>query len=152
MLDVVHHLTAGYKALHTQECMDMILEIRQSLGGAGFTAWSALPDTIYGYSPNPTFEGDNTVMAQQSFNYLLKTATKIFSGTTPDGVDETFQYICQVNDLLGKTCPCKNMNDFLNLDNIDEALKVNLGLKLKRLVSEAAKLGDKFDRKAFING
>ena len=44
------------------------------------------------------------------------------------------------------------MQDFLDLDHIDEALKVNVGLKLKRLVTEVLKMKDKFNRKAFING
>ena len=44
------------------------------------------------------------------------------------------------------------MEDFLILDNIDEALKVNVGLKLKRLVTEVINMKNKFDRKAFING
>ena len=38
------------------------------------------------------------------------------------------------------------------LENIDEALKVNVGLKLKRLTHEAFKNNGKFDKKAFING
>lgn len=37
--------------------------IRQSLGGAGYTAWSGLPALIEDYSPTVTYEGDNTVMA-----------------------------------------------------------------------------------------
>jgi len=41
----------------------MIL-IRQSLGGAGYSAWSGIPYLIEDYSPEVTFEGDNTVMAQ----------------------------------------------------------------------------------------
>ena len=28
LLDLLHHYTAGLKALHTQECMDSLLEIR----------------------------------------------------------------------------------------------------------------------------
>ena len=44
------------------------------------------------------------------------------------------------------------MADFLILDNIDEALKVNVGLKLKRLVTAVIKTEGKFDRTAFING
>jgi len=44
------------------------------------------------------------------------------------------------------------MEDFLDLENIDEALKVNVGLKLKRLTMAAFKLRDNWNRKAFING
>jgi len=43
--------------------MDSLILIRQSLGGAGYTAWSGIPTLIEEYSPQVTFEGDNTVMA-----------------------------------------------------------------------------------------
>jgi hypothetical protein len=44
--------------------MDNLMIIRQSLGGAGFSAWSGIPRLIEDFSPTVTFEGDNTVMAQ----------------------------------------------------------------------------------------
>jgi len=62
-LDILHHYTSGIKAVYTQDCMDGMYLIRQSLGGAGFTAWSGIPRIIEDYSPQVTYEGDNTVMA-----------------------------------------------------------------------------------------
>ena len=76
LIDPLHHFTSGMKSVFTQEAMDSLILIRQSLGGAGYSAWSGIPYLIEDYSPSPTFEGDNTVMAQQSFNYLLKLADK----------------------------------------------------------------------------
>jgi acyl-CoA oxidase len=64
LLDPLHHYTSGMKAVFTQECFDGALKIRESLGGAGYSAWSGIPNLIEDYSPNVTFEGDNTVMAQ----------------------------------------------------------------------------------------
>lgn len=64
LLDLMHHFTAGMKATYTQVCMDGLITIRQSLGGAGYSAWSGIPRIIDDYSPLVTFEGDNTVMAQ----------------------------------------------------------------------------------------
>ena len=152
LLEEVHHLTSGLKALHTQEAFDMMLEIRQSLGGAGFTAWSGLPSLIANFAPLPTFEGDNTVMAQQSFTYLMKQAKKLFGGIVKPEMDPSFHYIAEVNSLLIKKSPCKRMEDFLDLENINEALKVNVGLKLKRLAIEAFRLRDEWNKKEFING
>lgn len=51
MLDVVHHYTSGMKSVFTQECLDGLILIRQSIGGAGFTAWSGIPCLIEDYSP-----------------------------------------------------------------------------------------------------
>jgi len=60
----MHHYTSGMKSVFTQTCNDGLIQIRQSIGGAGFTAWSGLPNLIEAFSPVVTFEGDNTVMAQ----------------------------------------------------------------------------------------
>jgi len=64
LLDLMHHYTSGMKAVYTQETLDSMLIIRQSLGGAGYSAWSGIPRQIEEYSPLVTLEGDNTVMAQ----------------------------------------------------------------------------------------
>jgi acyl-CoA oxidase len=63
-LDIMHHLTSGTKSLYSQICFDGLMVIRQSIGGAGYSAWSGLPYLIDDFSATPTFEGDNTVMAQ----------------------------------------------------------------------------------------
>ena len=93
-MDIMHHLTAGGKSVFTQDCNDALYTIRQSLGGAGYTAWSGLPSLIDDYSPEVTFEGDNTVMAQQSFNYLKKLILKS-KNTTVNG----FGFFNYLNEL-----------------------------------------------------
>ena len=75
-LDLLHHYTSGMKSVFTQDCYDGLLHMRQSLGGGGYSAWSGIPKLIEDYSPQVTFEGDNTVMAQQSTNFLFKQAKK----------------------------------------------------------------------------
>jgi len=37
---------------------------RQGCGGAGFSAYSGIPVKQLDFSPNTTFEGDNTIMLQ----------------------------------------------------------------------------------------
>ena len=69
-LEVLHHLTSGMKSAYTTICMDGLTVIRQSLGGAGYSAWSSLPHLIDEFSQCPTAEGDNTVMAQQCARLL----------------------------------------------------------------------------------
>ena len=51
------------KAVFTQTCYDGLITIRQACGGAGYTAWSGLPNLLDEHSANVTLEGDNTVMA-----------------------------------------------------------------------------------------
>lgn len=60
----MHHFTSGLKSLYSSMCYDGIEMVRVNCGGAGFSAWSYLPQMYYDYSPVPVYEGDNTVMAQ----------------------------------------------------------------------------------------
>jgi len=63
LLDVCHHFSSGLKSVHTDEAYYGMIQIRQALGGAGYSTWSGIPRLIEEYSPVVTFEGDNTVMA-----------------------------------------------------------------------------------------
>ena len=70
LLDQLHHFTSGMKSVYSQTTMDGIFAVRQSIGGAGYSAWSGIPWIIDEFSPVVTYEGDNTVMAQQSAKFL----------------------------------------------------------------------------------
>jgi acyl-CoA oxidase len=63
-LDLLHHLTSGLKSLYSSMTYDGIETVRVNCGGAGYSAWSGLPEIFNNYSPTPIYEGDNTVMAQ----------------------------------------------------------------------------------------
>ena len=62
-LDFLHHFTSGLKSLYSAMTYDGIECVRVNCGGAGYSAWSFLPQIYYDYSPVPVYEGDNTVMA-----------------------------------------------------------------------------------------
>ncbi len=62
-LDLLHHLTAGFKSLFTEMCYVGIDELRQSCGGAGFLKSAGIGDWWTDIAPFPTFEGVNAVMA-----------------------------------------------------------------------------------------
>lgn len=125
LLDLLHHYTSGFKSVFTEQCFNGLLVIRQSLGGAGFTAWSGLPQAILDCSPATTYEGDNTVMAQQSARYIFKQVSKIMKGNQCDGV---FTYLNEAQHLLksGLKCGAKTPEEFVNLEKVEEAMKVNL--------------------------
>ena len=62
-LAINHHLLSGFKALFTEEAWHTVDVCRRSCGGAGFTGQSGFADIMEITSPNPTWEGENTVMA-----------------------------------------------------------------------------------------
>jgi acyl-CoA oxidase len=62
-LDMLHHFTSGMKSVFSDYAQASLYSIRQSIGGAGYSAWSGIPYIIEEFAPTTTFEGDNTVMA-----------------------------------------------------------------------------------------
>lgn len=62
LLPLLHHYCSGMKAVYTQDQVDSLFIIRQSLGGAGYSGWSGIPMIIDGQTLKVTVEGDNTVM------------------------------------------------------------------------------------------
>jgi hypothetical protein len=80
---------------------------------------------IWDASPAVTYEGDNTVMAQQSARYIFKQVSNVMKGNKCVGV---FSYLNEVDYLLksGLKCSVTAPEDFLSLKLIDEALKVNV--------------------------
>ena len=130
-MDLLHHLTAGGKSVCTQDCQNALYTIRQSLGGAGYSAWSGIPYLIDDYSPEVTYEGDNTVMAQQSFNYLKKQIQK--AKTAKVSNLGFFDYLNELPTLVNLKCKARDFTYFLNVGNIHEVLKVNLSVKVLQI-------------------
>jgi len=63
LLDLLHHLTSGFKSIHSTVTYEGLDTLRQACGGAGYLMWSGLPSLQHDYSASTTVEGDNTVMA-----------------------------------------------------------------------------------------
>jgi acyl-CoA oxidase len=125
-LDLLHHYTSGMKSVYTQNIYDSLLSIRQSIGGAGYSAWSGIPRLIEDFSPQVTFEGDNTVMAQQSGNFLFKQARRAQHGKDRTKFDGVFGYLSDMDRSIILKCEARKPEDFLILDTVEEALKVNI--------------------------
>ena len=61
------------------------------------TVWSGIPNIIDFFGPTVTYEGDNSVMAQQSFRFLKKMFKKIHSTSPDDKTDyDIFNYLKDV--------------------------------------------------------
>lgn len=75
-LKVIHHLISGIKANYTQNTFESISRLRECCGGAGYLSSSGLPILVQEYSAQVTYEGDNTVMLQQSARYIIDGVSK----------------------------------------------------------------------------
>ena len=67
--------------------VDSIIIVRQALVEAGHSAFSRIPCLIDDYSPTVSFEGNNTMLAKQSFNYLVKLFKRYNLGKNTAKVD-----------------------------------------------------------------
>ena len=128
-LDLMHHMTSGFKACFSRIAYDGLDTCRVACGGAGFSAHSGLPSLQVDYSPNTTYEGDNTVMLQQTARLLMKTWKKIKSGKEkPTGL---LSYINNIDTLLQSKSEIRTVDDALSLANLDKALAVRSAYKIK---------------------
>jgi acyl-CoA oxidase len=104
------------------------------------------------YSPIVTLEGDNTVMAQQAINFLIKQGRKALQGKDRSKVDGVFSYLNDIRELSSKRrCSASAPEHFLNLDIIEEALKVNICMKVSSLLKKAKNTSNDVSRKDFMN-
>lgn len=135
LLDEVHHFLAGFKSLFTDWAFQTIEESRLSCGGAGFLSSSGFTEAHDFYSPQQTFEGDNTVMMQQSSRYLFKLIKRVRKGKT---LDAPFEYLNQIDSFLPSrpVCRARTAEDFLDLMVLEEALRAKT-LFIVRTVSTA---------------
>lgn len=134
-LDILHHLSAGFKAVYTKITYEGIDTVRQACGGAGFSAYSGLPSLQIEYAPNTTFEGDNTVMLQQTAKYLMKTWKNIHRGFKATGL---FSYFNEFEALLKSKANIKSADDFLCLKQLETALSARTAFKIKTTMDKLA--------------
>lgn len=149
LLDLNHHFSSGFKSVQTQDTMDGAFMMRQSLGGAGYSAWSGIPRIIDEYSPSVTFEGDNTVMAQQSFNMLLKQAKSAYKGKLQK-VNDAFLYLKKITTVQEQRCQVSKTADLFDLDVLEQIMEHKVLVQIRRIVEKQMDLKD-VSKKDFTN-
>ncbi|KAK9877075.1 hypothetical protein WA026_016103 [Henosepilachna vigintioctopunctata] len=68
----IHSICCGAKPLASWSIRDVIQECREACGGHGYLKAAGIGDLRDNNDANCTFEGDNTVIIQQTSNWLLK--------------------------------------------------------------------------------
>jgi acyl-CoA oxidase len=76
----MHATSAGLKAFCTWYTNEALEVCRQCLGGHGYSAYSGLPEMLGDFAVMCTWEGDNTVLAQQTARYLIKQVKRAIKG------------------------------------------------------------------------
>ncbi|KAI8870361.1 acyl-CoA oxidase [Ramicandelaber brevisporus] len=70
-LKETHATSAGLKAFCTWNCLATIDQCRQSLGGHGYSSYTALSGMYADFAVQCTWEGDNTILTLQCGRYLV---------------------------------------------------------------------------------
>jgi acyl-CoA oxidase len=127
-------LTSGFKSAESSIVYEGMDNIRQSCGGAGFSAWSGLPLLIQDYAPNTTFEGDNTMLLQQ----CAKLITKNLKNIATKGYQATgyFDYFNNIDVLLSKKVNITSSDQLLSVELINDALAIRAA-SLSKIAAEA---------------
>ncbi|GLD92504.1 hypothetical protein PINS_up001063 [Pythium insidiosum] len=130
LLADIHGTMAGLKAFATWDVLGAIEECRQSCGGNGYSSYSALSATLADFSVIVTFEGDNTVMAQQTGSYVLKAVDAIKNNQPLAG---SVRYLLDANEVRwGVTTP----QDVLDLAQLRSALRFYAARQVLALASQ----------------
>lgn len=68
-------------------------------------------------------------MAQQSYGYLSKLASKVIK--KKEKATGVFSYLNDLEELTTSKCTASDYKHFLDIDNVEHALKVNVAVMLK---------------------
>ena len=84
--------------------MGTIYEVRQALGGFGYSYYSEMYQSINYGDVNTTWEGENRMLLQQTARFVLKNCNRVISGK--DVITPHIAYLKDFNDdksaFLGK--------------------------------------------------
>ncbi len=153
MMKDVHATLCGTKSFYSTEALDGIQVTRQSCGGHGFSSYSGFTSLYTEFSPNVTYEGDNTIMALQTARYLLSCLQKARKGSK---LQDNVEYLRNFNETLSIQQCLITKTSQLTLEVIDEILKVNATQMIcaaaKSLMENTGKsnMKDAWDKKAGI--
>lgn len=127
-LAVIHHLVSGLKAFFTQNTYETINTMREACGGAGFSAYSGIPYLQGDQAAKVAYEGDNTVMLQQSAKYIITNVSKNKTLSDP-----FLSYLSNLLDQFSKPLRPKSA-DYSNIQAIDDALRIRSAYFIYRTI------------------
>ncbi|RLN31967.1 hypothetical protein BBO99_00003958 [Phytophthora kernoviae] len=136
LLADIHGTMSGFKAFCTWDVQEGIDTCRQSCGGNGYSVYTGLAELLADFSVMVTFEGDNTVMAQQTAHYLMRSVEKLRRG---DKLAGSVQYLERVQvSAHGRQWGVTSPEDLDNLVLVRDALDVYAGYQVLQVAAKLA--------------
>ncbi|KAG2185200.1 hypothetical protein INT44_001990 [Umbelopsis vinacea] len=120
-LKETHATSAGLKAFCTWNCLNTIEQCRQACGGHGYSAYTGLAGMYQDFAVHCTWEGDNTILTLQAGRYLISSYREAQEGKK---LGSGVAYLNNLNQLIGKKCSVKNVEEIVSIEVITEAWDV----------------------------
>ena len=120
-VEEMHALISIIKPLSSWIQIQASNEARAVCGGLGYSSYSRIGNLHSDLHINATWEGDNTVLLQQSAKFLLKGLGRLAKGK-PAGF-ETLYYLT-IGDLSERNISASSIADFRNLDTIQALMEL----------------------------
>lgn len=142
VLKDLHGLSSGLKAFTTWFTHNAIDVCRQCCGGHGYSAYAGFSEMFNDFAIMCTWEGDNTVMAQQTSRYLTSSLQSVMKGKKAAGSTAYLQNYQQTLaakfDAAGKPVEQALRDPAVQLsahEYVATKILVDASLKLKKLGS-----------------
>lgn len=126
----LHASSSSLKSFCTTVAADGIEECRKACGGHGFLQCSGLPELLGSYLQNPTVEGDNHMLPQQSVRVLLK-LVQVVTENDQDGISayakcDSYYLVKPMRQILSGEkvkCTAKSSNEMLSVSLLLDAFQ-----------------------------
>ncbi|XP_047528094.1 peroxisomal acyl-coenzyme A oxidase 3-like isoform X1 [Vanessa atalanta] len=136
----LHALSASAKPLCAWAARDAIQACREAAGGHGYLRAAGLGDLRNDNDANCTYEGENSLLLQQSSNWLLTMWPKrreIKDEDTPLG---SLKFLENADEYLTTTCPWTTVDELIDPCNLIQMYKWLTAYVLKMTYEKVSKL------------
>ncbi|KAL3268856.1 hypothetical protein HHI36_007945 [Cryptolaemus montrouzieri] len=114
----IHAISSASKPLSSWAMRDAIQECREACGGHGYLKASGLGDLRNNNDANCTYEGDNTVLLQQTSNWLLKFWPSILKRSKISTPLKSADFLTNAELILKNTLRATDVNQFCSSSNM----------------------------------
>ncbi|CAB3239289.1 unnamed protein product [Arctia plantaginis] len=136
----LHALSSAVKPIFGWTARDGIQNCRECCGGHGYLKAAALGDLRNDNDANCTYEGENSLLLQQTSNWLLNVWSRRAKITEADSPLGSLAFLENVDKLLSEKCPWNTEKEFLNPDNLIHMYKWLTAYVLKMTAEKVDKL------------
>ncbi|OMJ30387.1 Acyl-coenzyme A oxidase 2 [Smittium culicis] len=146
-LKETHATSAGLKAFCTWDCLNIIDQCRQSLGGHGYSAYTGLSTSYQDFAVHCTWEGDNTILMLQCGRFLVTSAEK-FKKNLPTPANLSYLGKAGSGEKFN-SCTSTNPDEICSIETLKEAWACVAAysiLKAHKLYKESVSTGSTMDQ------